>query len=472
MGDTVVARVAGKLRGAVVRGMQKYHLPGAAVGVVCGDTLAWAEGFGYADIATERRPDAHTVFRVASISKTFTATAIMQLRDAGKLRLDDPLVRHIPEFAAVRCQHGPVEEITIRRLLCHHSGLITEGPFSYWSSMDFPTMAEILAKLPETEAVIAPDSAAKYGNLAYALLGEVVERLSGRAFADYVREEIFTPLGMASSSFVATPELLARKATGYDEHPYEDEPLPVRHTETNGIAAAAGLYTTVADLARWIAFQFKEDGGERVGAQVLAGRTLAEMHHPQHVDPTWTMGNGLGWMSSRRGERIDVGHGGSIHGFITQISFNVPRGLGVIVLTNEGRHAAAGEIAIELMDTLAQAHDDAGGAAREVTKPVPTPAAWKPLLGRYRSWGPDVQIECRNGRLRLETYPAGQRSLHAPAPLEPTADPHVFRVTQGRAAGELLSFQLGADGTAAGFTLAGFPYTRLVPAGRVAPRQS
>lgn len=463
MGDALVDSLSDKLRRVIGRGLQKHHLPGAAAGVVHGDALVWSEGFGYADIATEQRPDQDTVFRVASISKTFTATAVMQLRDMGKLRLDDPLVRHIPEFAAVRCQHGPVEEITIRRLLCHHSGLITEGPFSYWSTMDFPTMAEILAKLPETDAVIAPDSAAKYGNLAYALLGEVVARLSGRTFADYAREEIFQPLGMSSSNFVSSPELLARKATGYEEHPYEDEPTPVRHTETHGIAAAAGLYTTVTDLAKWISFQFKEDGGERGGAQVLAGRTLAEMHHPQQVDPTWTMGNGLGWMSSRRGERVDVGHGGSIHGFITQISFNVPRKLGVIVLTNEGRHAGAGEIAIEMMDLLAKAYDDAGGADQEIGKPAPTPAAWKPYLGRYRAWGPEVQIECRNGKLRLETYPAGQRTLHAPSALEPTAEPHVFHVAQGRGAGELLTFHLGADGAATGFTLAGFPYARLVP---------
>ena len=470
MGDPLVESVRGKLGNSIARTLARHHLPGAAAGVVCGEQLAWSAGYGFADVATGRRPDADTVFRVASISKTFTATAVMQLRDEGRLRLDDPLVRFIPEFASVQCRKGAVEDVTLRRLLIHRSGLVTEGPFDYWHSMTFPTMAQILAALPRTEVVIEPDApAAKYGNLAYALLGEVVARVSGRPYADYVRQEILEPLGMISSGFALADDMRRRKATGYDEHPFDDEPPPVRHTETEGIAAAAGLYTTVQGLARWIAFQFREDGGGRSGAQVLAGRTLAEMHHPQRIDATWTMGNCLGWGATRTRERIDIGHGGSIHGFITQISFNVPRRLGVIVLTNQGRHPAAGEIATEMMGILAAADDDAG-APGSIDQPlVPTPAAWRPLLGRYRMAGNEVQVECRRGRLRLETVPPAGRALHAPTDLDPTDDPHVFRVAAGRGAGELVRFEPGPGGTPSCFTLAGFVYARLEPLRRTGP---
>src|SRR4051812_6380 len=106
MSDALIDAVAGRLRAAAARRGAGAHLPGAALGIVTAEGLAWSDGLGYADIASRRRPDADTVYRVASISKTVTATAILQLRDAGRLRLDDPLVRHLPEFAAVRCEYG------------------------------------------------------------------------------------------------------------------------------------------------------------------------------------------------------------------------------------------------------------------------------------------------------------------------------------------------------------------------------
>ena len=192
---------------------------------------------------------------MASISKTFTATAVVQLRDRGLLSLDDPLVRHLPEFAAVRAHPGRVEDVTLRRLLSHRSGLVSEGPFAYWDTRQFPELEEVLAALPRTEVVLAPDAGAKYSNLAFALLGEVVSRLAGQPFPDYARGHLFEPLGMDSSSFLPREDLLARMATGYEPHPFEDRPQPAGHTPARGLAAAAGLYTTVADLARWLALQ-------------------------------------------------------------------------------------------------------------------------------------------------------------------------------------------------------------------------
>jgi hypothetical protein len=157
-GDPVIVAAEPKIRRRVGELLARNHLPGAAVGVVRNGRLAWWHGFGFANLEEERRPDADTVYRVASISKTFTATAIVQLRDRGLLGLDDPLVTHIPELAAVRVHFGTLEQVTLRRLLTHRSGLISEGQFSFWDSRQFPEMAEILAKLPETEVVLAPDA--------------------------------------------------------------------------------------------------------------------------------------------------------------------------------------------------------------------------------------------------------------------------------------------------------------------------
>jgi CubicO group peptidase (beta-lactamase class C family) len=367
----------------------------------------------------------------------------------------------VPEFAGVRSHVGSAEDVTVRRILSHRSGLITEGPFSYWDTLDFPSMEDVLAKLPESDVAIEVDSASKYSNLGFALLGEVVARLSGQPYEDYVRDRIFAPLGMSSSTFTPEGELRERLATGYDPHPFEDEPVPAGHTSTRGITAAAGLYTTVEDLARWIALQFRTRDEDRPEAQVLRGRTVEEMHRPQDIDPTWKMARCLGWMAQRHGERIYHGHGGSIHGFITQILFSKAHRIGAIVLTNEGRHSAAGEIAVEMLNTLAEAVDESGATA-EWRPPVPTPAEWRRFLGRYEYWrGGLVHIEARDGVLTLALPPGVATSLHAPAPLEPTEQPHVFRVGAGRAAGELLVFGEADDGEVSGFTLAGFRYFKL-----------
>ncbi|HET7770745.1 MAG TPA: serine hydrolase domain-containing protein, partial [Chloroflexota bacterium] len=204
-----------KVRRRVRELIDEHRLPGVAVGIVRDQQLVWSAGLGFADVDRGTRPDAHTGFRVASISKTFTALAIVQLRDQGLLALDDPLLKHIREFrrAKVREGHrGGVESVTLRRLLSHRSGLISEGPFSYWDTKEFPTMEEIIRALSKTEVVLAPDAGAKYSNLAFALLGEVVERLSGEPFPAYVQKHIFRPLGMSESSFEPSKAVLARMA--------------------------------------------------------------------------------------------------------------------------------------------------------------------------------------------------------------------------------------------------------------------
>ncbi|MGD9889999.1 MAG: serine hydrolase domain-containing protein [Dehalococcoidia bacterium] len=471
MTEQGLAGVLPALERRVAALVRESHLPGAAAGIVRGRDLVWSGGFGFADVATHQRPHAGTLFRVASITKTFTATAILQLRDQGKLRLDDPIVRYLPEYARVQTRFGTIEDTTFRRLLSHRSGLITEGPFSYWDTLDFPSIDEVLANLGETEVAIEPDSASKYSNLGFALMGEVVARLSGLPYEEYIQQRIFDPLQMTSSTFAPNGALRDRLATGYNPHPFEDEPSPAGHTSTRGIIAAAGLYTTVEDLARWIAFQFQGEAGEHSAKTVLSGRTVAEMHQPQDIDPTWRMARCLGWMAQRNGERIYHGHGGSIHGFITQILFSTSHKTGVIVLTNEGRHSVANAIAVEMLDRLGDTLD-AVSPILDWQPPKPAPAAWKRYLGRYEYWrGGLIHVEARDGSLVLALPPGIPSSLHAPAPLEPTDEPHVFRVVSGRAAGELLVFTESAGGDVTGFTLAGFRYAILHAAHEQTPPQ-
>ena len=450
--DPIVASVMARIDSRVRQIMAEQGVPGIALGIVHDQTVAWKGGFGFADIASARAMDAETICGVASITKTFTATAIVQLRDEGKLRLDDPIVRHIPEFKAVPSRFGANEEVTLRRLLTHRAGLVGESPDGHWSNLEFPSMQETLAMLARCEVVIEPDSAFKYCNLAFALLGEVVERVSGRPYRDYVMENILAPLGMTSSGF----DIAARRervATGYMPERYQDVPTVAPDPPTRGYEAAAGLRTCVSDLAKWISLQFRTKADDRGGAQVLKGKSISAMHRVTFVERDWKVGYALTWMGARIGENIYLNHGGSVPGFLSMLAFNKPHKLGVVALSNKQGNIAASAIAFEALEMLMAAAKTEFRAA----PPIATPERFKPLIGRYvgmDNFGGVLHIEFRGGKLVLAS-PTDPflPPPPPPVPLVATAAPQTFIVSLGRPAGEPLRFELDAQGRATGFIL-------------------
>jgi len=190
MGHSRLDAVLPRIEQKIPELMLKHRVVGAACGIVLDQELVWSKGFGFADIASGRVPDEQTVFRCGSVTKTFTASALMQLCEEGKLSLDAPIVRYIPEFAAVKTPFGTVEDITLRRLTTHHAGLMCEAPLEHWTTLGFPTSEQLIAVLPQVEVVVAPDTEFKYSNLAYSLLGEVIARVSGMPYADHVRRHL------------------------------------------------------------------------------------------------------------------------------------------------------------------------------------------------------------------------------------------------------------------------------------------
>ncbi len=447
--DALLDSVLPKIRRRIITTLTEHHVPGAAVAIVRDQEPAWAEGFGLADIASKRAMTPDALFGVASISKTFTAVAIMQLRDEGKLSLDDPLAKFIPEFKAVTCHYGRTEDVTLRRLLTHLSGLVGESPTPHWRSAEFPTMKEILGGLAKSALVIEPHSAFKYSNLGFALLGEVVTRVCGRPFTEYLRSEVLHPLGMTSSCFTME-EAGERMATGYLPHPYEDvaEPAP-RVTEHNGYDAAAGLRSSVRDLAKWISLQFRTKSGKREGPQVLSGKSLSEMHQVVFVERDWRIGYGLAWWAIRIGENIYHEHGGSNPGFLSSLAFNKRHRLGVVALTNAQGHAAASTITLLTLETLVAQLDEIGSTA-PLPEPTPTPENLKPLLGRYeeRNFGARFQVEYRGGELQLIIPP---NPLWPPPPpptsLLATDRELIFTMERGRGAGEPVTFVRSENGS-------------------------
>ena len=377
--------------------MKEHRLPGASVAVVHGDDLAWSAGIGLCDAAAGRTADDTTLYRVASVTKTFTGTAIMQLRDEGRLGLDDPggrpcagaqrrggrqpdRKRHHPAAALARVR--PDGRRTRHQLGGTHVPGIGDGQPG--------------ASVRDRGAV-PPNTQPKYSNMGYQLLGEVVARASGRPYAEYVREQILDPLGMSGSGFPPLPEAkCGRMATGYTVRQFSDElsesvAAPDNHAE-------GGLISCVADLARWISFQVRKDGGERSGAQVLAESTLAEMHRPRYLsgDPAWELAWGISWYAIRRDDVVWVQHSGDIHGFSSNVCFDREHRVGAIVLVNT--MVSAGELSMQL---AAIGREAVAALPAAIAPPQPTPEAYRDLLGYYGgdNFSRLVQLEWRDGRL-------------------------------------------------------------------------
>jgi CubicO group peptidase (beta-lactamase class C family) len=455
---------AAEFEAKLARFVKENRIAGAAASVVHRDELAWAGAAGFADVASVRLAEPGTVYRIASITKTFTGTAVMQLRDAGKLDLDDPAVQWLPELAASGSGQ-PVGRVTIRRLLSHESGLMGDPPGSEWADT-VPRYAGVaavtLSRADEIFVAIGPNLQLKYSNLGYQLLGEIVRRASGYDdYPGYVQEQILAPLGMADSAFDPLPQALAaRCATGYEGRTFSDE-LDVAAPMTN-IWAEGGLWSTVGDLGRWLSFQLSAYGDElpptALPTAVLSAASLREMHKPRYLsDESWTQAWGISWYAVRTDDVTWVQHSGNVHGFSSGACFDREQGVGASALVNGVADAPA--LAMELAATarrLAQASPPA------VAIPAPTPAQYRPLLGVYvlPVGGGLRRIEWRDGELAFisPNYP-GQAM-----PLIPSGAPDSFTVGPGfRDSGERVRFQRGPDGQVSSVRFASATLLRFAP---------
>jgi CubicO group peptidase (beta-lactamase class C family) len=453
-----VAAVADKLEANAARFVKDKRLPGAAVGVVHGGELVWSAGIGFADVTDRRPSDASTLYRIASITKTLTGVAIMQLRDAGRLDLDDPISAQLSELERADESIVPIEAVTVRRALSHESGLMSEPPGTDWAVPEYEGVAEQnLARAREIGVRVSPNSYWKYSNLAYQLLGEIVARIAGVSYVEYVRTEILDPLGMASTAFEPLPEALAtRRATGYGPRRFSDE--LERAVAMPGVWAEGGLWSCVEDLARWLSFQFREDGGPRAGAQILAGSTLREMHRPRYlVDEAWTEAWAIAWYAVRRNDVIWVQHSGGLPGFITNVCFDPKERVGAIALLNGDEDAA--ELAMDLGEIARTAVRE---SAPTIDAPAITPDTYRSLLGIYVSahQGDLLRLEWRDAKLMfvLADDPAWRPTL------SPTDDADVFMVDPGfRPSGEAATFTRTADGRVREVFFGGETWSRLDP---------
>jgi len=472
MADAVVEAVVPDLESYIQQTMADQRVVGLSIGIVRGQALVWSAGYGNADLEDSRPPDAGSLFRFDSNTKPMTAMAVMQLRDDGLLRLEDPLVEYVPEFSGVQAIAGRVEDVTLRRLMSHRSGLSGEVPGNWHATGIGPTIEEVLEHIGETGIVIPPDSQHKYCNLGFVLLGEAVARLSGRPYTDYIGEALLEPLGMHGSTF--EPDVGEhRQVTQYAWSTTNSRPSPARDLIFHGRMPAGGLHSTVSDMAQWISLQFRRDiTSERGGAQVLRGATLREMHRLQYADDDWTEGWAIGFGATRRGEHVYLGHGGGNPGSLSRTAFHLASETGVIVATNSDGHTAQGEIALGTLDRILEAEE-------ALPRPLPSPPApvadWAPrFIGLYGSsagetgyGGPRRIAWVEDGLALLGPGVDLPRTIETaggaamPAHLDQTDDPLVLRVRDGRLAGELLRFNDCSQAVATSFGSIGLTFHRM-----------
>jgi len=455
----LIAAGASELEAKLASFVKENRLPGAAAGVVHRQELAWSAAVGFADTDTLKPARAGTLYRIASITKTLTGTAIMQLRDAGRLALDDPAVDYLPELRGAVSPFAPIETVTIRRMLCHESGLAAEPPGTDWSVPAYqgePGMA--LAHAGDIVLAFPANARHGYSDLAYQLLGEIVTRVSGTPYPRYLQESILDPLSMSATCFDPLPAtLLDRRATGYDWRALSDalDPAPVM----SPVWAEGGLWSCLEDLGRWVSFQLHAYKNPPADSPVLAAASLREMHKARYLaDDNWTTAWGIAWGSNRRDDVIWIQHSGGLPGFTSTVCFDPGTEVGAIVLIN-GTSGSA-ELGVDLASI---ARTMVRAAPPVIEAPQPAPSHYRPLLGIYARPGLGgwmLRLEWRDGNLTITTPDTAAWRLT----LAPTADPDVFTPEPGSSfSAENVTFQRLADGRIASVRLMDSTFVRLDP---------
>ena len=414
-----------------------WHSPAVSAGLVRDGALVWSTHVGSARLDPVAAPNDDTQYMIGSITKTFTAVLIMALRDAGRLSLDDRLDTFLPQT-----RHGA---ITIRQMLAHASGLQREPVGRIWENLDAPDQERLLRELEDAEQVLPVHFAFHYSNLAFALLGQVVELLEARSWGDVVTERILAPLEMTMTGLA--PDNRGR-ALGYQVHPHTGVATLEPQFDLKATAPLGGLWSTVADLGRYASFVADPID------EILAAGSLEEMCRPLIMTDVqgWTRAYGLGYDLQRMGERVLAGHGGAMPGYLAGLRVGRQDRVGAVVFAN----STAGAEPVALASQLVKAVLDAEPSLAHVWTPSQSQPDLDGILGSWWTEGEETVFEVRDNVL-WSRIPGG-------LPIADTrfvrVDTDRFRAVLGREGGELLEITRGPGGSVERMHFATYALTR------------
>ena len=357
---------------------ERSHVPGIAYGIIVDGRLVHVGTAGLREQSSRSPVDTATVFRIASMTKSFTALAILQLRDAGKLSLDDPAERYVPELAGLRYPTSDSPKITIRHLLSHSTGFPEDNPWGdqQLAATDAEMAAMMRGGIPFSTS---PGTSYEYSNYGFAILGRIVANVSGMPYARYVSERVLRPLGMRSTTLEASAVPAGRLAHGYrwqDGTWLEEKQLP-----DGAFGPMGGMLTSISDLGKWVGLMLDawppRDGVERGPLHRASLREMqqvvryngASAVRGEDADDMSLSAGGYGYGLGVRQNclfRTSISHSGGLPGFGSLMRWLPEYGVGIIALGNR-TYTGWGGVTEEALERLAAT----GGLVPRVPQPAP-----------------------------------------------------------------------------------------------------
>ena len=389
-------------RAAIRKHMQKNKIPATSVALWRDGRIVWEEGFGLADKENGIPTTPHTMFCLASLSKTMTATALMTLVQAGKVDLDKPANDYLGDDP-VTVHIGDPAQVTVRRLADHTSGLTASDQFFYGADVaKTPSMKETIQRYG---IVVAPPGERYwYSNIGYGIVGHLVEKVSGKPYADYMREDVYLPLGMRHSAENIPAGLEKQHAIRYD---YDRNPIPFY---VSAEPASASIYSSAHDLARFGMFMLKNPVPglkpvlSHASIDAMSATAINESEVPVRMAAPGDDGYGIGLVVGDMGGYHTIGHSGSTSGVSSNFILFPSENVGIVMLANVdgGLH---GDILRDILKTQLPGWRDPPKAPES---PKPTPAkAFEPPATLVGTWKGNVHTYEGEQPIRLKVLPSG-----------------------------------------------------------------
>lgn len=362
--DAELARAVKAIDALAAAEFEKSKGGSITVGVVNGRKLYWTRSYGYADIEKKELATKDTVYRIGGMTVKFTALMLLQLVQAGKIAISDPVEKYFPEINTIQGRAPDAPPVTFEQLANHTSGIANEpddvatytrGPVADWEKT-------LIAALPHTKFIAQPGARFYYSNVGYAVLGAALERVAGESYISYIEKRIFAPLGMKHTAFEPNAVIKPLLAKGYVLNGDKvDGTVPEREHQGRGYKVPNGaVYSTIGDLARFISFEMGQGP-----ASVLKKQTLEENYERivKLNRPGDLYAYGVGFQMMMCGEVAVLGYGGTVPGYHARGDFNWAAGVGFIVLRNvEGNnlHESTRKMSCDALSQLAAGHPNSG----------------------------------------------------------------------------------------------------------------
>lgn len=314
----------------------KDNIGSVTIGIVSGSQLVWTKSYGYADTEKKVPATRDTVYRIASVTKQFTGLMLLQLVERNRVHLSDPVEKYLPEVNKIQGRFTNAPPITLVQLATMTAGLVGEpnnseryltGAVADWEKI-------LISSLPDTKYLYEPGTRSNYSNTSYAILGVALSRAAGKPYVNYVREEILTPLEMTHTDFQPNAQITPYLAKGYDVVDGKIDTLTAlgQHGNRGKNVPAGSLYSTVEDMARFVAFELGEGS-----SKVLKKETLDESFDGMvAADSDLNYGEGVGFSAMRLmpSNFVALGHLGILNGYSAAVVFDRKSRVGIIVLAN------------------------------------------------------------------------------------------------------------------------------------------